>query len=103
MKKLIKAWLGIKEPTKPTEQIDIQAARFLIGQALADALDGREDFEERWGLSKYVVVNLLERRISAAAGRYGKDAAEKEIKEHINAEAFIDSVIDRIKRKQLNP
>lgn len=92
MKKLILRWLGIHD----------EKLRNMVGQAVVDALEGKMDV-----YFKYVIpddlTNTLERGLENAASKICGRVAHNAVHSRIDGEDFIDQIIERIKRKQLNP
>lgn len=101
MKNTIRKWLGIDKleaRDKPPSEIQL---RRMVGVAITEALEGKADSLGFWGMSCDHVANTLERALEGAATKPAREAAEVAIKELIGGEAFIDDVVERIRRKQL--
>ena len=98
IKRLLQRWLKINN----NPSIQLVDLRKMIGEAVVTALAGQGD--EHWneyygGYRSFgnTLTNALE-KASDKAARY---TAKDEIDKRINTEEFIDSVVERIKNKQL--
>ena len=106
MKKLILKWLGISAIEEKindlTQCIDKEAQQRMVGEAFYDVLKGTPDIEYfiSWNAEKG--KNLFLRVLDEAAKKQAGLILPDMIDKHIAAEEFIDKIIERIKRKQLN-
>ena len=101
MKNMIRKWLGIDKIEAP-QPIDKTELRRMVGQAVADALEGKSDYESVWFFPGERMRNIVERCVEKAATEPARSTAEATLKERIGGEAFVDEVVERIKRKQLS-
>lgn len=85
VKNLIRKWLGIVE----VKQLSDRELRKMIGEAVVDALSG--DFG-----------NTLTNALEKAPRETTKAVSAKSVENRVGGEAFIDEIIDRIRRKQLS-
>lgn len=99
MKQLLKRWLGIdaldNQVVTPTE------LRRLIGEAVIDALSNKPDFEHHWMVPLSQIENGLTMAIRIATNAEIGTQFTKLFSDHVGSEAFIDSVVERIRKKQL--
>lgn len=107
MKNFIRKWLGIDEIESNARDIkqalpDEIALRLMIGEAIESALDGKPD--EKWWpyLSRSREKNTLNRALEKASVNTAAEVAKEQINKIIGSETFIDEVVSRIQRKQLN-
>jgi hypothetical protein len=101
MKNMIRKWLGVDklEAPKPLDKTEL---RRMVGQAVADALEGKSDYESLWFFPCERMKNIVERCVEKAATEPARITAEKAIEARISGEKFVDEVVERIKRKQLS-
>ena len=105
MKNIIRKWLGItsieeqiRHRTEPTEE----KLRRIAGDAMLAALNGAKDEDwSPWGFS-IETKNTITRALENASFESSSKQAKWEVQNIIGNEAFIDKVIERIKRKQLS-
>ena len=106
MKKLIRKWLGIEALETKVEALPFgkMEIRKLVGQALIDAMDGKEDesFGRAWYLAQEGVLNNFEAAVKRVASGHTEEISKDLISQKIDSEQFIDDIVARIKRKQLN-
>lgn len=110
MKKLIKRWLGITTLEEVIEKLEKEIKKkeiptdlelqHLVGLAVMDALDGKNDTGSRWGWN-CGFQNTVTRALENAAHDSAVRAAKEEIKNTIDTEVFIDKVVARINTKQV--
>lgn len=96
MKKIIRKWLGIPEPKQDKSEL-----RGEIGKALHDLLNGGADYkflEEYYGHS---LRSAFMEAVDSAVKRNAEEIAEARVKKFIGNEKFIDDIVARINRKQL--
>ena len=95
MKSFIRKWLGIAS-------IEESMLRRMVGDAMLSALNGAKDEDwSPWGFS-LETKNTVTRALENASLESSSKQAEREVQNIIGNEAFIDKVIERIKRKQLS-
>lgn len=101
MKNIIRKWLEIKDP-EPQPAIEEKELRRLIGQAINDALEDKKDYEYSWYLPAHLIRNALNAAIERASKEPARQEATKILEARVAGEAFIDEIVERIKRKQLS-
>lgn len=110
MKKWLRKWLGVESLDEKVDEIckkiDLelriipsdQELRHMVGKAVEDAFNGNP---EKWGFT-IEMKNKLHQALEMAAIKPASKIVQHEIKQRIGTEEFIDSVVERIKRKQIN-
>lgn len=73
----------------------------MVGQAVLDALRNRDDFENVWFASAEVIQNTLRSAIAGEVEKSARSEAHQMIDAYINSERLIDSIVERINRKQV--
>jgi hypothetical protein len=105
VKNRIRKWLGIdsieetlRQRTKPTQE----ELRRMVGEAISDALEGKSDEElSFWYPMPIRIKNILTSALEKASVDTASKTAKWEVQNKIGTEAFIDEVVARIQRKQL--
>ena len=103
MRDKIRKWLGITELEKSIpKRISEQWIRVMIAECLKDSLDGYGDYyEDRWGLPYQHMRNSLYKALNVLVKEEAGSVSRDEVSKRIDAEKFIDDVVDRIRSKQL--
>jgi len=106
MKKFIRRWLGIEALEERIQKTDTPVSetqlRKMVGSAVVAALKGQADEKwSDWYADLADVKNTLISAIEGAAGPYAVERSRREVQRLTGTEAFIDSVVDRIRKKQI--
>lgn len=102
MKNRIKKWLEIETP----KHISATDLRKMVGEAVVDALNGKSD--ERWSFWGFpcnfgnTLTSALKQASHETASEVAAECCQKAISQRVDGEAFIDEIIARIRRKQLD-
>lgn len=104
IKRALRNWLGIDNLEETLNQRPYPTnAQFrkMVGEAVDAALNGHDDTDRSpWGWSQSV-PNTLTRALKLASVETATNCVKSEIEKRICNEAFIDEVIERIRRKQI--
>ena len=105
MKNIIRKWLGItsiEETINHLKEPEKAALRRMVGDAIIAAFNGEKDEDlGKWNFS-IETKNTVMRALENASLESVSKQARWEVKNIIDNEQFIDTVIERIKRKQLS-
>lgn len=101
IKQRIRNWLGINDAPEPITEDQL---RKMIGEAIDALVNNETDDQKRWpsyGYNEAIFSNfmLVIRRVIE---KETHNEAVKHVERKVNNEEFLDKIIDRIKRKQLN-
>lgn len=99
MRKFIRWVLGADEYMLKEIEVGIRLGVKSVERSMRECIDARIDHNELWALSEIKIEDLLVRYGEGKLDQAARDAIEKQFTA-LN-EAFIDSVVERIARKQL--
>ena len=107
IKKFIQNWLGVhNEPPRLNEDYVKMLLALMVEEALYEALVGVESpdwwREKPSGKDYSYVRGCLQRCVDGSLYKIAEDTSSSVIKSHLEGEEFLDAIIERIKRKQLN-
>ena len=106
MRQILRKWLGIEKIEnsflESIQEPKNTRLRRLIGEAMIAAFGGESDVDWEPFLRFYRTNNTLENALKRAARETASEAATAQMERRIKPEAFIDEIIARIQRKQLN-
>jgi len=96
MKKFLREWLGIPDPSK---YVSIDALRLEVGTAIRHAFDPVDNIHHSPPRKSYLV--RLDGIVSSHVSNITYQSTKEAVSAIIKPESFIDAVVERIKNKQL--